>query len=893
MVGWLGPETPVSELFDLIPALDRVFLWVGRDRRYERATRNNPSNRRLSPLTPGRGFWMYIGGTATIEWIRPVIPGPVLLSLHAGQNLAGWTGPDGIPIEEALARFGDALTILWRWNAETQQYEHYRPGAADSANTLRELHPGDAFWVDLSSDARWLQSGTANAEFVFRGYVTPEVQSGIRAMTGRVMTYFAERYGIEPPRFTVITDPEGSTNAAPGLIRLGEVHSRLSPSSEVTIAHEYFHVLQFHLRAAGVASPRWMTEGTATYAQGLYAQSQGVNTEQAIGAEWWRGSLAVEPLLALQEFARFYASGAGGYFLGALATDWLIGRPLAPSPDAGFTVPQPGASSEQTEDDAYIEYFELLATAPGWEEAFETAFGISVGDFHEQFEDYRVALGATRLPHLADEREEPVLALLGEIPPETADALRAEFANVQALFNGRLGAGPADYTVYVAADAESLADAYARVYGEKPAANFCEQEHWVVLFSVVACRESLQDEIVWLHFNDARDRLAPRASLPLAEYDTDVRGPYWLLFATEAYVRHVYEAAAGAESPDQLRASRSFAARRTTKPLSSMETATGVNEAGQQEAEALSFLAAEWLAGRSGEGAFFEYYRLLPSSATWHAAFEGAFGLAPVAFYSEFDRYVSENVPLLPHVADDRDAPVLLLLGGDVSPEEAAAVRADFEAVQEFFNERLGAPAADYTVYVAANDEEAAPAFRQARGEDPAPGFCFTASQDSALVMTLDCGQPLANHLGNYHYNNVLSRLQRETDYADPGPLWLRDAIQGYARYGSLIAARPDTAAQTRAGLVLAAQRTTLPLSSLETYDAGTTPEPQVTQPLGYFVAERLVERAGEWALLDYYRQRSKSEPWHDTFEAVFGISADDFYEEFEAYRMHVVPPQR
>ena len=205
MVGWLGPETPVSELFDLIPALERVSVWVGGDRRYERATRNNPSNRRLSPLTPGRGFWMYIGGTATIEWIRPVIPGPVLLSLHAGRNLVGWTGPDGIPIQEALARFGDALTILWRWNAETQQCEHYRPGVADSANTLRELHLGDALWVDLSSDARWLQSGTANAEFVFRGYVTPEVQSGIRAMTGRVMTHFAERYGIEPPRFTVIT----------------------------------------------------------------------------------------------------------------------------------------------------------------------------------------------------------------------------------------------------------------------------------------------------------------------------------------------------------------------------------------------------------------------------------------------------------------------------------------------------------------------------------------------------------------------------------------------------------------------------------------------------------------------------------------------------------------
>ena len=119
--------------------------------------------------------------------------------------------------------------------------------------------------------------------------------------------------------------------------------------------------------------------------------------------------------------------------------------------------------------------------------------------------------------------------------------------------------------------------------------------------------------------------------------------------------------------------------------------------AGQQEAEALSFLAAERLAERSGEPSFFEYYRLLPSSASWQASFEGAFGLTPDAFYAEFDRYVSENVPLLPHLIDDRDEPILVLLG-DISPGEAAAVRKDFDAAQAFFRERLGAPAADYTV---------------------------------------------------------------------------------------------------------------------------------------------------------------------------------------------------
>ena len=169
MLGWLGPETPVSELFEVVPELERVFVWLGEHQRYEWATRNNPSNRRLPPLTPGGGFWVYIGGTATVEWTRPVVPDPLLLSMHAGRNLVGWTGREGMPVEEAVARFGDALTRLSRWNAGTQRYEQYRPGWTDSANTLRELYLGDALWVELSSDARWWQSGTANAEFVFRG----------------------------------------------------------------------------------------------------------------------------------------------------------------------------------------------------------------------------------------------------------------------------------------------------------------------------------------------------------------------------------------------------------------------------------------------------------------------------------------------------------------------------------------------------------------------------------------------------------------------------------------------------------------------------------------------------------------------------------------------------
>ena len=106
-VGWLGPDAPVSELFDAIPALRHVSAWDPEHERYERASRTSTLGHGLSRLTRGRGLWLYVGGTATVEWARPVSRDGTLLSLQSGLHLVGWTGRDGIAVEEAFARFGE------------------------------------------------------------------------------------------------------------------------------------------------------------------------------------------------------------------------------------------------------------------------------------------------------------------------------------------------------------------------------------------------------------------------------------------------------------------------------------------------------------------------------------------------------------------------------------------------------------------------------------------------------------------------------------------------------------------------------------------------------------------------------------------------------------------
>ena len=82
---------------------------------------------------------------------------------------------------------------------------------------------------------------------------------------------------------------------------------------------------------------------------------------------------------------------------------------------------------------AYIRYYELLSSSGGWEEAFETAFGITAQAFYEEFDDYRTASTASRGAHLADEHDEPFLVLLGDIAEEDAATVRADFDAVAGI----------------------------------------------------------------------------------------------------------------------------------------------------------------------------------------------------------------------------------------------------------------------------------------------------------------------------------------------------------------------------------------------------------------------------------------------------------------------------
>ncbi len=521
LIGWMGPDTTVADLFDKIPALLVVAAWDDEAGRYQWARRRGAVPPALAQLTRGQGLFLWVGGggggggggTRVVQWRRPASAAGMLLTRPAGYSLVGWAGLDGTPIAEAVGRFGDALVGASRWNAETQSYERYEPGAEEPADGMPVLQHGDALWVELSAEARWWQSGTARTEFAFEGAVTPVHESELRAEMERVVAFFAERYGIEPPEFAVRVAPQGpDTGASRGLIHLGpdRVHDR---SSGFVLAHEYFHVLQFHLSRqppSDNGSPAWLTEGTATYAAAVYGRELRGKTDDGIREVWALGSLDVTGRLSdFEASLPFYDLSWSAYQLGAMAVDWLVRHATALSDDSPFTALERGGLGLREDYDAHFRYYRVRQSYGSWRAAFQQAFRITVDDFYTAFEEYRIALTAARLPHLADDMDAPVLVFEGEIPAETEARIRTQFDGVQALIRERFRSGPTDYTVFVAADAAAAAAAHLRVSGEELEQGRCGV--WRPQHSVVdlACQTRIVTHLAWNAVTRVSDRLAP------------------------------------------------------------------------------------------------------------------------------------------------------------------------------------------------------------------------------------------------------------------------------------------------------------------------------------------------------------------------------------------------
>ena len=888
MVGWVGPETPASELFDELPALGRIVAWDAEEQRYLRLMPSSGSMGDQHLLTPGDGLWLYIGGTSPVEWTREASEDSVLLDLRAGPNLVAWAGRDGTPTEEAVARLGDRLELAWAWNAEVQEYRLYHPSAG--LDQVQALNHGDALLLELSNGGRWWQPGAAPPPVVFLGEFTEERQAEISGWVDDTRALFGERWGVGGPVTTTYVGDREAVAPTYRMLRGKDVITCGDYGGWVIFlvgdcvnegahAHEYFHALQGHLTAwSGKQVPGWMIEGSATYALILYRGSVSTTqtADERIQEARQQDAVVLRrskllPLSELEDYSATIKPGNSGYTLGFLAVAWL---------------------AERAGEQSIIDFFVRLADAPGWREAFEGAFGLVVDDFYEHFAAYLAEVAAP-LPHLTDDSPEPALQFVGDVPAATREAVREEFERIQTFFVEELGAGTADYTMLVAADDESAETAHRLVLSTEYS-GYCNN----VLFGAagivnLGCGvRNPEYGLVFPHYEGVKNQLVPSASLPRTPDGRPTNGPAWLVRGAVTYVEYRYLDMVGHEDYRSLRAAQVLHSTGIALPLADMEAYEGLS--GRRAA--VSFLAVEWLLERAGDTALFEYYRQLDGSETWEEAFEATFGIAVDDFYEEFEAYRARVAPPFPHFTDNSDEPVLVFLG-DLPAETRVAVRVEFDAVRDYFALELRAGTADYTLYVGTDRESLVDTYVQVSGSQPPSRVCSWFPSSGAAIINPDC-HAAPHRLDEVHFFAVrevlapsLSLPPMPDGFDRRGPVWLYGA--GLYINAVYHAARGYEELQTSWDRRSSrARQTARLLESMSTWEGiGTNEDFWRGTALGSLAVEWLADRAGDAAIFEYYRLLPDSETWEEAFETAFGIAVDDFSEAFEAYRARVAPP--
>ena len=632
LVGWLGPTTPTSELFDAIPALSQVSAWDAESQAYQHALRDHDG--KLPTLTFGTGVWLRLGGNSAYEWIRPASDQGALVDLHRGQNLLGWTGEDGARVADTLARFGDDLVEVWHWDAERQRYVPYPPGS--NAATLATLARGQALRIELAQDRRWWERGTARPTFVFAEDVTYERRKEVRWLFEHATDVIAMRFGAHTTDYTVKVPADSTVYCS---VSQDVTEVQVPACRQSAVAHEYFNVLQNALAAEPDGSyfgPDWLSYGTAQYVQHVYD----IESRRTVVNP--RARPAVEKLARtpgeVHYFHRppFWLNRTTGF----IAAEWL---------------------ADHAGEESLAEFYQLGGSHDRWQDAFRKAFRIDLDDFYEALEAYRHERAPVH-PHLTDGHIEPVVVSLSDAASETAAEIRDHISDIAEFYEEGFGGPAVEYTVYVV-DSDAFPSTFVSVFGREdqcviqmPITNSmtivpgCDV--WGEHTFYVPSRDSYENLLASNHLHGMLSRLAPPGStVHLRRPGVSVHciwGIFWLCGGVREYAALRYDAHFGAADLDEVLRKQIRLALNTTKPLSSFENRSSPPQdfpnfwdrrPALEAEEALFSVAAHWLAKHVGEESLLEYFRLLPTAKTVDEAFEGAFGLTFEEFYEQFEAY--------------------------------------------------------------------------------------------------------------------------------------------------------------------------------------------------------------------------------------------------------------
>ena len=149
LVAWAGGGTVPDAIEEIDRDVGFVLAFDARIQRYRGYSPFLPSvANTLDALEPGQAVWVSVTAASAVDWMRPSDIAPASMRLQSGFNLVAWTG-ETRDIAAAIEPIVRWVVSVHTWDAQTQSYRVYRPGAAGFLNALAALRTGEGVWIEM------------------------------------------------------------------------------------------------------------------------------------------------------------------------------------------------------------------------------------------------------------------------------------------------------------------------------------------------------------------------------------------------------------------------------------------------------------------------------------------------------------------------------------------------------------------------------------------------------------------------------------------------------------------------------------------------------------------------------------------------------------------------
>jgi hypothetical protein len=115
---------------------------------------------RFKTVLVGAAATLAVAAVALIAAVPGAGAAPDSTPLVRGWNNVAYLGTAKAPAD-ALSGIAGQYSSVYRWDATTQSYALYAPGAPAFANTITQLQPGDTLWVNYTQNSGSFDTGTA------------------------------------------------------------------------------------------------------------------------------------------------------------------------------------------------------------------------------------------------------------------------------------------------------------------------------------------------------------------------------------------------------------------------------------------------------------------------------------------------------------------------------------------------------------------------------------------------------------------------------------------------------------------------------------------------------------------------------------------------------------